>query len=597
MASAIWWNDDAQRWDGILPRGNGEHWLVTGFTKASPTFVMRLDTRAGSRPDIAWNEATNDLFVHFTSLSTPTMWHLEYAAGAYTTVTSAVTVPGMRVDNQSDGANNHPSTMYQTPNGDLWVAVLYLGNLNLQRSKDLGATWLAAPIVVDATITTYGGVVGMADVVEGGITQLLVFATENKSGRQLVYRIDQNATDLSASKWTNESAALPPWVGAERSDDHLAVRSYDNRVYVGFKTEGAAASNEPLMGLLVRQPGGNWTRYTSFFTDDGRRETRPGVVIDESNNEVYLFYDMINAPKAGAYKRVKISSLGSLATATETQVFTQGIHSNVLTSHHSVTSASNLAVISESRTTTDIDRAVLNVQSPPVPPVVSAINVAVTPTSAVVNWTTDVIATSNVDYGLTSAYGATVSDAAAVTSHQLTLVGLVCNTTYHYQISSAASPSGVIGVSTDATFTTAACPLPTAPPVPSGLAVGVVSATALGVSWSDVAGETSYELEMGPSGGPFASVAGSPLAAGAVTYAATGLSTGVEYCFRVQASNAAGPSGFSSPVCATPVQRRRPWFGSKIPQPRWCSRRAGRRSRRPPVRAVRPRCRRRPGHP
>ena len=84
VASAIWWNDDAQRWDGILPRGNGEHWLVTGFTKASPTFVMRLDTRAESRPDVAWNEATNDLFVHFTSLSTPTMWHLEYASGAYT---------------------------------------------------------------------------------------------------------------------------------------------------------------------------------------------------------------------------------------------------------------------------------------------------------------------------------------------------------------------------------------------------------------------------------------------------------------------------------------------------------------------------------
>ena len=219
-------------------------------------------------------------------------------------MTGEVTVPGMRVDNQSDGANNHPSTVYQTPNGDLWVAVLYLGNLNLQRSKDLGATWLAAPIVVDATISSDGGVVAMADVVQGGVTQLLVFVSENKSGRQLVYRINQDATDLSASKWTNESAALPAWVGAERSDDHLAVRSYDNRVYVGFKTEGAAASDEPLMGLLVRQPGGTWTRYTSFFTDDGRRETRPGVVIDESNNEVYLFYDMINAPNAGAYKRV-----------------------------------------------------------------------------------------------------------------------------------------------------------------------------------------------------------------------------------------------------------------------------------------------------
>ena len=87
VASAIWWNDDAQRWDAILPRGNGEHWLVTGFTDASPTFALRLDTRAGSRPDVAWNETTNDLFVHFTSKTTPTMWRLRYVSGAYTVVT------------------------------------------------------------------------------------------------------------------------------------------------------------------------------------------------------------------------------------------------------------------------------------------------------------------------------------------------------------------------------------------------------------------------------------------------------------------------------------------------------------------------------
>ena len=167
--------------------------------------------------------------------------------------------------------------MYQTPNGDLWVAVLYAGNLNLQRSRNLGATWLAAPIVVDNTITTSGGVVAMADIVEGGNTQLLVFASENKAGRQLVYRINQNATNLSAGNWTNESAALPAWVGGERSDDHLSVRSYNNRVYVGFKTEGAAQANEPLMGLLVRQPGGNWSRYTSVL--HRRRTTeRPAPV-------------------------------------------------------------------------------------------------------------------------------------------------------------------------------------------------------------------------------------------------------------------------------------------------------------------------------
>ena len=169
---------------------------------------------------------------------------------------------------------------------------------------------------------------------------------------------------------------------------------------------------------------------------------------------------MINSPNNGAYKKVPISSLGSLTSATETQVFTQGIHSNVLTSHHTITSTSNLAVISESRSNTNIDRAVIEVVGvgePPVPPVISGVNVAVTPVSATVNWQTDVIATSRVDYGLTNTYDATASSAAAVTSHQLTLVGLVCNTTYHYQITSAASPSGATGISTDATFTTAAC--------------------------------------------------------------------------------------------------------------------------------------------
>jgi hypothetical protein len=558
VMSAIWWNDDAQRWDGVLPRGNGEHWLVTGFTDATPTFVSRLDANGQSRPDIAWNEATNDLFVHFTSTSTPTMWHLKYSAGAYTVVTGPVPVPGMRVDDiASVGGNNHPSTIYQTPNGDLWVAVLYLGNLNLQRSEDLGATWLPAPIVVDATISSNGGIVAMADIVQGGVTQLLVFASENVSGRWLVYRINQNATNLAnppggPTNWTNESDNLPPWIGSERSDDHLSVRSYNNRVYVGFKTEGADDPDEPLMGLLVRQPGGAWTRYTSFFTDDGSRETRPGVVIDDTNQDLYLFYGAINSPRAGAYKRVPISSLGSLATATETQVFTQADHSDgVVTSRHSVTSVSNLAVVANAQAAPEIYRAVL--ESPAVPPVISAINVAVTSTTAVVSWQTDVTATSTVNYGLTSAYGATVSNTNPVTSHQLSLVGLVCNTTYHYQISSAASPSGAVGVSPNATFTTAACTVPVAPPVPSGLAVGVVSGTELGVSWTDVAGETSYELEVGPSGGPFVPVPSSPLPAGTVSYAASGLSSGVEYCFRVQASNATGPSGFSSPVCATPV--------------------------------------------
>ena len=73
------------------------------------------------------------------------------------------------------------------------------------------------------------------------------------------------------------------------------------------------------------------------------------------------------------------------------------------------------------------------------------------------SWTTNVGASSRVDYGLTPAYGANVSDSTLVTSHSLTLTSLTCNTTYHYQITSVSS--GGSASTADSTFTTGACPI------------------------------------------------------------------------------------------------------------------------------------------
>jgi len=90
-----------------------------------------------------------------------------------------------------------------------------------------------------------------------------------------------------------------------------------------------------------------------------------------------------------------------------------------------------------------------------VPLGVSVTNVATSPStgSAVITWTTGVAASSRVDYGLTSAYGKTVSDSALVTSHSMTLTGLHGGSSYHFKITS--SRSGYTdGVSADTVFTT-----------------------------------------------------------------------------------------------------------------------------------------------
>lgn len=60
---------------------------------------------------------------------------------------------------------------------------------------------------------------------------------------------------------------------------------------------------------------------------------------------------------------------------------------------------------------------------------------AMTPTSVVVKWTTDVPTDSRVRHGATvGALTSTVSDAALVTEHEVTITGLLPSTTYHYAI-------------------------------------------------------------------------------------------------------------------------------------------------------------------
>lgn len=60
--------------------------------------------------------------------------------------------------------------------------------------------------------------------------------------------------------------------------------------------------------------------------------------------------------------------------------------------------------------------------------------------SAVITWTTDLPADSQVEYGLTTSYGSTTAlDSALVNSHSVTLTGLAQSTLYHYRVRSAAA--------------------------------------------------------------------------------------------------------------------------------------------------------------
>ena len=106
------------------------------------------------------------------------------------------------------------------------------------------------------------------------------------------------------------------------------------------------------------------------------------------------------------------------------------------------------------------DFAIASLAPPPIDTQAPAIgNVAannITTNSAQITWSTDEASDAQVEYGLTSNYGAlSAFDANFTTAHALTLTNLLSDTTYHFRVRSK-DAAGNLGVSNNLTFKTLA---------------------------------------------------------------------------------------------------------------------------------------------
>jgi len=164
-------------------------------------------------------------------------------------------------------------------------------------------------------------------------------------------------------------------------------------------------------------------------------------------------------------------------------------------------------------------------------PVISAITAsAITGTTATISWTSDQPTTSRVEYGLTTAYGAsTPLDAALVTSHSQQLTGLTPGATYHYRVTSA-NDVGLAATSADASFITVAAP------VISDVAIAVVTGSAATIAWTtDQPANSQIEYGATTAFGNATALDTTLTTSHAQTI--SGLANGTSYHFRVRAAN------------------------------------------------------------
>jgi hypothetical protein len=87
---------------------------------------------------------------------------------------------------------------------------------------------------------------------------------------------------------------------------------------------------------------------------------------------------------------------------------------------------------------------------------------------------------------------------------------------------------------------------PEVPSPPAGVTATVVSSSSVMVSWSAVAGATSYTIQRAAAGGAFANAGTSTT----TSYTDTGLNPGTEYRYRVAATTSGGTSDYSGEVVA-----------------------------------------------
>ncbi|WDT81372.1 MAG: DNRLRE domain-containing protein [Candidatus Manganitrophus sp.] len=176
-------------------------------------------------------------------------------------------------------------------------------------------------------------------------------------------------------------------------------------------------------------------------------------------------------------------------------------------------------------------------------PVISGIVAgSITANGALISWSTNEPADTQVEYGTTTAYGAsTVIVSTLLTAHSQILTGLNPATTYQYRVKSK-DAAGNLATSGNGTFTTVALPDTTAPSVPGNLLASVLSAVQINLTWgasTDNVGVVGYRVyrngvQVGTTSTP--------------GYSDTGLLAATLYSYRVAAYDAAGNVSAQSPA-------------------------------------------------
>ena len=240
-----------------------------------------------------------------------------------------------------------------------------------------------------------------------------------------------------------------------------AVANTDFQLEVKFDSK--PTQKYQMQGLLVEQDA---TNYLRFEVSSNGASTSLGALKIVSSAESTLFATPINIPGSSIWLRVqRAGSTWTLAWSSDGTAFnTGGTFTQALTAARVGPYAGNFGSPASSSPALTVSVDYFSNSASPINPEdgggpgLNLVTITPSGNAATFAWSTDVAASSRVDYGATTSYGSNVSDPALVTSHSMVVTGLTCATTYNARITSAVA--GGSTVSPNRTFTTGPCGVP-----------------------------------------------------------------------------------------------------------------------------------------
>jgi hypothetical protein len=318
----LWWNDGY--WWGSLWSTSGNAYHIHRLDIASQQWIdtgTRLDARSNTKADVLWdgqpvNPSDRKLYVASHPWTTDgsaasvghrgQLFRYSYDAG----VQQYTLDPGFPVE--VNGARSESLSIAKDSTSQLWVTWVEDRQVMINHSLNGDDTSWGMPFVLPVGAPADVSSDDLSAVAAFDGNKIAVMWSNQSSGRNIHVATHQDGA--SDNDW-QEAVAY-----GTSGDDHVNVKSFSDSAGQLFAVVKTESSSTGLIVLLVCEntvtdctQSSDWASYSVYDTGGGTFDaTRPILLIDETNRELYVFVSLrldANANRVIAYKRTPLDNI------------------------------------------------------------------------------------------------------------------------------------------------------------------------------------------------------------------------------------------------------------------------------------------------